>query len=136
MNRRALPPPGTGRPDLDAPYRAAAGEVERAVAEIWQDVLGLEAVGVDDPFLDLGGDSLQAMQVLARVLATFRVEIALSALLSAATVADMVRRIAEARQAGRRSPSPPTEAIEDRLTALPPDEVSRLLEELDGQDGR
>lgn len=131
VNRRALPPPGTGRPDLDAPFRAGAGEVERAVAEIWQDVLGLQAVGVDDPFLELGGDSLQAMQVLARVLAAFRVEIALSALLSAPTVADMARLIAEARQAGRRSPSPPADALEDRLAALPPDEVRRLLEEMD-----
>ena len=91
VNRRALPAPDLHRPVLDVPYRAAATELERALTGIWQEILGLDAVGADDPFVDLGGDSLRAMQVLARVRQLFGVDLPLSAVLSVATVADMTR---------------------------------------------
>jgi len=91
VNRRALPPPGTGRPALDALYREPGDDLERLVAGIWREVLEVDAVGADDPFLELGGDSLRAMRVMARLCATARVEIALGDLLEAATIADLAR---------------------------------------------
>jgi len=93
VNRRALPPPGTARPALDVPYRAPGDDVERALARIWQEILGLDAVGTDDAFLDLGGDSLRAMRVVARIVAAFRVEVPAADLLAVSTVADLARVI-------------------------------------------
>ena len=89
VNRRALPPAGTGRPLVDALYREPGDDVERLVAGIWREVLELDAVGADDPFLELGGDSLRAMRVIARLRQAARVEIPLGDLLGAATIADL-----------------------------------------------
>ena len=64
LDTRALPAPeysgGSGQ------YRAAATAVEEILAGIYAQVLGVERVGVDDSFFDLGGDSILSMQVVAR----------------------------------------------------------------------
>src|SRR6185312_574662 len=62
LDTRALPAPEytAGR------YRAPGNAVEEVLAGIYAEVLGLERVGVDDSFFDLGGDSISSMQVVAR----------------------------------------------------------------------
>nr|WP_240629651.1 amino acid adenylation domain-containing protein [Mycobacterium colombiense] len=63
LDTRALPAPEY----LDADrYRAPADVVEQILADIYAQVLGVERVGVDDPFFDLGGDSVLSMQVVSR----------------------------------------------------------------------
>jgi acyl transferase domain-containing protein len=68
-------------------------EVELAVAEIWQRLLGLEQVGIYDNFFALGGHSMLGAQLLAALRATFRVEIPLPSLFEVPTVAGMAERI-------------------------------------------
>ena len=63
LDRRALPAPKLAL----GHYRAPRSALERALVEIWQDVLGLEQVGIDDNFFELGGDSLQVLKVISRV---------------------------------------------------------------------
>ena len=63
LDTRALPPPGYIDTDH---YRAPASPIEEVLAGIYAQVLGLERVGVDDSFFDLGGDSILSMQVVAR----------------------------------------------------------------------
>jgi len=58
-------------------------------------MLGLDEVGVHDGFLELGGDSLMATQVVSRVLTQFQVRVPLRALFDAPTVADMAALLAE-----------------------------------------
>jgi amino acid adenylation domain-containing protein len=60
VDRRALPVPASGRPDVVTPYRAPASALERVLAELWEEVLGVDGVGADDSFFELGGDSLRA----------------------------------------------------------------------------
>ena len=64
LDKRALPAPEYR--DVDR-YRAPASAVEEILAGIYAQVLGLERVGVDDSFFDLGGDSLSAMRVIAAI---------------------------------------------------------------------
>ncbi|WP_340539826.1 type I polyketide synthase [Nocardioides sp. GXZ039] len=52
------------RPDLRVAYAAPRTELEGVIAEVWQRFLGLDRVGVDDPFFDLGGNSLVGMSAL------------------------------------------------------------------------
>jgi acyl carrier protein len=65
------------------------------VAEVWAEVLGLEQIGINDPFLELGGDSLRATQVINRVRGKFHVEIPITFLFEAPTVAEMSAIIAQ-----------------------------------------
>jgi non-ribosomal peptide synthase protein (TIGR01720 family) len=63
LDTRALPAPEYRDPDR---YRAPADVIEEILAGIYAQVLGLDRVGVDDSFFDLGGDSISSMQVVAR----------------------------------------------------------------------
>jgi len=67
VDRRHLPVPESERPHLDATFVAPRGELERVIAAIWRKVLGLEQVGVEDNFFDLGGHSLRLVQVFGEV---------------------------------------------------------------------
>lgn len=63
IDRRALPAPQGLRPSLAEVYQAPHSELERAIASVWQEVLNLEKVGINDNFFDLGGHSLLLVQV-------------------------------------------------------------------------
>ena len=63
LDTRALPPPDYA--DVDR-YRAPTNAVEEILAGIYAQVLGLDRVGIDDSFFDLGGDSISSMQVVTR----------------------------------------------------------------------
>lgn len=93
INRSALPAPSKGRPGLATPFLAPRTTVERELTDIWCDVLDLSELGTDDPFIELGGDSIGATQVVSRVRERFNVEIPLAQLLEAGTVGAMARVI-------------------------------------------
>lgn len=67
LDRRALPAPGGDRPELAAPFVAPRGDIETRLCAIFAQTLGLDAVGRDDNFFDLGGSSLLATRAMARV---------------------------------------------------------------------
>jgi hypothetical protein len=66
-DRRKLPEPGDARPDLASRFVAPGTETEKRLAEILAAVLGLETIGVDDNFFELGVDSLRAQQAVTRI---------------------------------------------------------------------
>src|SRR5262249_24200124 len=63
------------------------------VARIWEEVLGIERIGIRDNFFDLGGHSLMATQVISRVQEAFQIEIGLRSLFEAPTVAGLVEKM-------------------------------------------
>ncbi|KUI06069.1 non-ribosomal peptide synthetase [Mycobacterium sp. IS-3022] len=91
LDKRALPAPEYQ--DVDR-YRAPTTPTEEMVAGIYAQVLGLERVGVDDSFFDLGGDSLLAMRVAAAVNAGLDAHLPVGALFETPTVAELAPRIA------------------------------------------
>ncbi|MRG28226.1 amino acid adenylation domain-containing protein [Laceyella tengchongensis] len=86
VDKRALPTPETGSALRE--YVPPRTPVERVMAEVWQEVLHLERVGVHDPFFELGGDSIKAMQVAAR-LAQHRLKMRLKDLFQHPTIAEL-----------------------------------------------
>ena len=76
--------------------------VEEILAGIYAQVLGIERVGVDDSFFDLGGDSISAMRVIAAINTGLDAGVSVRALFEAPTVAQLAPRIG--RDAGRRDP--------------------------------
>jgi amino acid adenylation domain-containing protein len=99
IDRRALPAPPAVRPAIDTPFAVPRSETERAIAAIWAEVLGIDAVGAHDAFLDLGGDSLLAAQIAARVVDRLHVALSPAVLLDAATVAAMAEWVERAAAA-------------------------------------
>jgi acyl carrier protein len=87
VDRRALPPPETSRPKLDADFIAPRTALEEKVAAIWVDVLGISPIGVSDNFFDLGGNSLMAAQVLSRLYRVFGTDVSMRNFFESPTVA-------------------------------------------------
>ncbi|HLF04848.1 MAG TPA: non-ribosomal peptide synthetase [Dehalococcoidia bacterium] len=125
INRLALPAPDRTRPELAAPFIAPRTPEEEQLAKIWAQVLGLEQVGVDDDFLELGGDSLLATQVISRVIKAFNVDLPLRTLFSVPTVAQMTVVVAQ-HQAQQASPED-VERLLAELEALSEEQASQLL---------
>jgi acyl transferase domain-containing protein/acyl carrier protein len=83
------------RPNLAAPYVAPRNELEQTIAELWQSVLGIDKVGIHDGFVELGGHSLMAIQLVARVRAVFEIELSVARLYGTPTVAGLAAAIVE-----------------------------------------
>ena len=92
LDTRALPAPEYR--DGDG-YRAPATAVEEILAGIYAQVLGVDRVGVDDSFFDLGGDSLSAMRVIAAINTGLDAGLSVRAVFDAPTVARLAPRIGE-----------------------------------------
>ena len=90
-------------------YIAPRDALEETIAMIWQEVLGCERVGIDERFLDLGGDSLLAMRVVARLRDALKMQLTLVHFFEAPTIADMGAQIR-------------------RMQSVPPDKVTKLAD--------
>ena len=99
--------------DLGTDYAAPEGMVEEQLAALWQELLGIDRVGVHDDFFALGGHSLLATQIVARVRTLFRIDLRLAAIFEAPTVARMAELIES--------------AIIAELEALSDDEAAALV---------
>jgi amino acid adenylation domain-containing protein len=86
VDRLRLPDPGRARPRLDEPMIAPRTPLEATLAEIWREVLGLDALGVRDGFLDLGGSSLVALRLHAEIERRSGRRVPLASLFDAPTV--------------------------------------------------
>jgi amino acid adenylation domain-containing protein len=93
LDKRALPAPEYRDTNQ---YRAPSNDVEEALADIYAQILGLERVGVDDSFFDLGGDSLSAMRVVSAINNRMDTSLAVRTLFRAPTVASLARQLGTA----------------------------------------
>ncbi len=83
------------RPDLESEYIAPSDEIERKLVGFWEELLGVDQVGVEDSFFELGGHSLIAVRLFAGIKKAFHVEFPISVLFEAPTirkVAELVRQ--------------------------------------------
>ncbi|TLF82504.1 non-ribosomal peptide synthetase [Nocardia cyriacigeorgica] len=102
LDRKALP-----EPEFEArEFRAPSTPTEEAVAGVFAEVLGTEQVGADDDFFALGGNSLLATQVAARLGAALDARIPVRALFEASTVAGLAANLEQHAGSGRRALTP------------------------------
>ena len=83
------------RPRLETDYVPPRNAVENILVGIWQELFGIERIGVNDDFLALGGHSLLAIQLIIRVRDAFQVELPLHSLFTTPTVAGLAEKITE-----------------------------------------
>lgn len=96
VNRHALPAPEATRDSRDAgTYAPPASAMERTLAEIWSAQLGVERIGRDDGFFDLGGHSLLLVPILMEIGRRFGVRVTLAEFFDSPTIAKLAARIRE-----------------------------------------
>jgi acyl carrier protein len=95
LNRGALLAPDASRPALTSSYLAPATELERRIAEIWQDVLGVDRIGMSDNFFELGGHSLLLVQLHGKMNETLRHEVSIVDLFKYPTIASLAAHLGE-----------------------------------------
>ncbi|AVO54972.1 non-ribosomal peptide synthase/polyketide synthase [Ectopseudomonas mendocina] len=101
LDRKALPKPDASQ--SQRAFVAPRSELEQRIADIWQDVLKLERVGLSDDFFELGGHSLLATQVVSRVRHALNIDLPLRSLFEAPQLADFMANIEQA--AGASAPA-------------------------------
>ena len=89
--------------DRATPYSAPANGTEHLLAGLWAEVIGVDQVGADDDFFDLGGNSLIAVQLVARMTQKLKTEVSVAAVFDARTV----RGLAAAIGVSADGPAPP-----------------------------
>lgn len=126
VDRRAL---SALKPVTDGLTRFVAPEspIERVVAQVWQDVLGVDQVGVTDNFFELGGHSLLATQVAWRIFETFGIEVPLRRLFDAPTVTEFAGALVDADGGSGRVQR--IAEIYEEVRQLSAEEVERRLQE-------
>ena len=95
VNRRALPAPGRHRPDLEQSFVAPRNREEEIVAECFCRTLNIDQVGVYDEFLDLGGDSLLATELLMRLEERLEVDCPAALVSQTFSVASLLSRLGQ-----------------------------------------
>jgi len=86
VDRRALPAPDRSRPELEKALVVPRDELERQLAEIWEEVLGIQPVGVTDNFFELGGHSLLAVRLFALIEKRLGKKLPVTAVFQGATI--------------------------------------------------
>jgi acyl carrier protein len=125
-----------------------SSDVERKLASIWQELLQLEQVGVDQNFFELGGHSLLVLQMIARIRNVFETELPVRSVFEKPTIVALADELQKAQALGlkARTPilqrggaraaaaSPSREALLAQLDNLSPSELQSLLKRvLDGK---
>ena len=83
------------RPEVTTAQTTPTSEPERVLATIWQDLLGIQKVGVDDNFFDLGGDSLLLLRVQVKIRQAMGAELSLAEMFQHPTISALARRLTQ-----------------------------------------
>jgi amino acid adenylation domain-containing protein len=110
IDRRRLPAPGRARPALLYPFRAPKTVRETRLIRIWERVLGLEGLGTNDDFFDLGGNSLKAAAAIAQIRETLHCHVSYRELFDHPTPAGLAAVLLGRPQGRARTPLRPTES--------------------------
>jgi acyl transferase domain-containing protein len=108
------------RPVLRTPLAEPATDVERVVAAVWEEVLGVTPVGIQDDFYELGGTSLMMTSIVSRLEESFPVAVPLRQVFASATVAELSQLIET--------------LLAQKIGSLSEEEAGRLLAEIESSD--
>jgi amino acid adenylation domain-containing protein len=108
VNRKALPAPDMSRPDLEEVFVAPRTPTEEKLARIWSEVLGLDKIGIRDNYFDLGGASIQSLEIISKAN-----EAGLTLALESLFEFQTIEELASAIDRGASTSAEPSAAIPD-----------------------
>ena len=97
IDRKALPEPD-GSIKTGIKYEAPANATEEKLVEIWQEILGIDGIGINDNFFELGGHSLKALSLLSKISETFNTKLFIAEILNNSTVKMIAKRLESSAQ--------------------------------------
>lgn len=113
------------RPKLNNEYVAPTNELEQQIVELWEDILGIKPIGIEDNFFDLGGHSLLATLFLSQILEKFQTRLELQSIFETPTIATIARLVkAEQNKAVNLED---VESILTEIEGLSPDEIQEAI---------
>jgi acyl transferase domain-containing protein len=117
------------RPKLNNEYVAPTNQLEQQIAEMWEDILGIKPIGIEDNFFDLGGHSLLATLFLSQLLEKFQTRLELESIFESPTIATIARLVkAEQNKAAN------LEDVENILTEIEGLSRDEIQEAMSGED--
>lgn len=117
------------RPKQSVEYIAPTDELEAELADIWQDLLGFEQIGIEDNFFKLGGDSLQAIQLSMAVRDKYNINLSVNNIFDEPTIKGLAEKL--------RAFAPDSEIIEqqlDMIENMTEEQVAQMLADLEAQN--
>lgn len=134
LDRKSLPAPIAKRPTLDVPFVEPNTEVQKFIESLWLELLGLDRVGIDDRFFELGGSSLNAVDFIARLSSEIGDRIAIASFFDTPTIRGFEKTLwtDHAEAMARKFPnshSPSNESTSQSLVAAESDDKLRSLGE-------
>ena len=115
------------RPEINAPFAPPESQLERDITSIWEEVLLIQGIGLDDGFKELGGSSLQLVQIHSRLNSTLRKELPLTALFGLPTIRSLITHFTEAQRQQTKSQQTKSTEIQERA-ARQKDALLRIKE--------
>jgi acyl carrier protein len=91
--KKEISKPAHARPELATIYAAPQDDLEKSIASIWSDALGVGDLGRDDNFFELGGDSLVAVKVISQIKRAWNIELSAVAMFELPTIARIAEEI-------------------------------------------
>ena len=95
VNRKDLPEIEFSKSNTKKKYVAPSNQIEELLAEIWQEILQIEKIGIHDNFLEMGGHSLTAIRLVSRIMDTFELTLAINLVFKKPTIASYAAHIEE-----------------------------------------
>ncbi len=130
VDRRALPGPELSPGPPGEEFVAPRNSTEEALAEIWQEVLGLPRVGIHDNFFRLGGHSLNATQIVSRIRNDLRIEMPLLRIFEVPTVAGLASSVSAAQMNEGENGITDMKPLNSDVNEFSDEEVDKLLSSL------
>lgn len=136
VNRSALPEPPQS-PVTNDGVNSPTNEIEEKLIQLWCQILEVPALGTDDNFFLVGGESLRATRLISRINAAFHCQLSLPRLFEAPTVRQMARLVEKSRDTGQpfisNRPKSQTAELPD-VSTMSEQEVDALLSQLLADD--
>lgn len=113
------------RPNLSTPFAAPRNETESVIAGIWEEIFGIEQLGIHDKFFDLGGSSLLAIQLINQLRNAFGMDVSVNIVFERPTISDMAEALGGSHLAKEEDEQ--VERIFEEIKDLSTDELEALL---------